>query len=135
MVAFLLTWLANSKAIAFFCGRGPLVSQRWTWAQLVALYAMPLLPADPGGPAASGGSASGGLLARSAAKTVLTVAALAGLAWGPPKVLKEVLYVLAMYGWLGEWASHGQAPKRVGCGLLWRGQQEQLAAGILLPTL
>lgn len=101
MLAFLLTWLASSKAVAFLCCRGPLAAQRWTRAQFVVLYALPLLPADP--QAAREASGDGGsLLARSAAKMALTAVALFGLACGPPQVVREVLYVTAMYGWLGE---------------------------------
>lgn len=129
MTTFAISWIASSKALALFCGRGQLAARRWRLPQFLALYIMPLL-ADtsappPGGapraktpgasaavaPAADGsGSSDGGgsLARRTAVNAAITALCLLGAVSGPPLIVKQALLSLAMYGWLGEyWGSAG----------------------------
>lgn len=130
MTTFAVSWVASSKAVALFCGRGQLAARRWRLPQFLALYIMPLLPdmeapsstaapatriwdapATAAPAAGEGGGSDGSLAQQTAVNAAITAVCLLGAVSGPPLLVKQALLSLAMYGWLGEHAA-------VGCGQL-----------------
>ncbi|KAL4852779.1 putative long-chain-alcohol O-fatty-acyltransferase 8 [Chlorella vulgaris] len=106
--AFLLTWLANFKAVAAAVNRGPLAQQPWTVMQYWALYCLPLVPSA--GPTrrklrrahhdSPGSSAE--LLLRWLLKAAVTAAVVFALLLpGIPPFFNTCLYCVGLYTMLG----------------------------------